>query len=234
MFDRTAFGVGCMRTYTLVQNSSTIAISGTVDGSSINSQGTNNFGQSSLVARYTGTIHADRQSNTVNTILFSGGSAIDGVVNGNWKPSVNGTSNSAAAADYGGKVSVSIADVNMAGRNLVADLLTGGTPANITNGQFDLASSEVNLTGGNVDYYGYINVLGFEVAVSGLAGTYDLTGQGGDLSGTALLSTQSLGGGMLRETLTIPINTTLPTVTVSGYAIILSKRFAASDLRLCR
>ena len=196
---------GVTRTYTIVQNNSTIAISGDVSGSTITSQGTNNFGQSSLVAQYSGSIITDRQSNTINTISFSGGSAIDAVVNGNWKPNAGGTTNSAAAADYGGKVSVSIADINMAGRNLVADLLTSGSPADITSGQFDLTTSDVNLTAGSVDYFGSL----FGIPI-GLNGTYDLAGQGGGLTGNASISTQSLGGGMLRETLTIPITRRAP------------------------
>ena len=202
------------RVYTLVQNSSTIAISGTVDGVTITSQGTNNFGQSSLVARYAGTIRTDRVSNSINSIAFLPGSSIDAIVNGSWRHGVGGTSAGPAPADYGGDLTVSGADIDMAGRGLVADLVTSGAALNIANGQFSLATTDVDLTAGNVDYRGLL--FGFIVV---LDGTYGLAGQGGDLSGTASLSTQSLGGGMLRESLTIPVDSTLPPVVVSGYSI---------------
>lgn len=206
---------GIERVYNLVQNSSTIAISGNVDGNTITSQGTNNFGQSSLVARYAGTIRTDRVVNTANTISFLGGSSIDAQVNGTWQPGVGGVSGS-AAADHAGRVVVSGSTVNMAGRGLVADLVTGGSPVSITNGQFSLATTDVDLIGGNVDYRGTIVII---VPITVLDGTYALAGQGGDLSGTASISTQSIGGGMLRETLTIPVNSSLPPVNVSGYNI---------------
>jgi MYXO-CTERM domain-containing protein len=207
------------RTYNLVQNSSTITISGNVSGNSITSQGTNNFGQTSLVARYSGSIIADRQVNTVNTFQFSGGSAIDAVVNGSWKPNSTVTSNSTSAADYGGKVNVSVGTVNMAGRNLVADLLSSGPPGAITNGQFNLGTSEVNLTAGSVDYWGFIDTIFGEIALTDVRSSYGLANQGGALSGTASISVQNLGGGMLRETLTVPIAAVLPPVSVSGYTI---------------
>lgn len=208
------------RTYTLVQNSSTIAISGTVDGTAITAQGTNNFGQSSLVARYSGDIVTDRVSNTINTISFLGGSTIDAVVNGNWRPTAGGASGGTAAADYGGKTAVSGADVQMAGRNLVADFLTTGSPINIVNGQFDLSTSDVNLTAGDVDYRVFFDTIFGDIVLAN--GSNPLAGEGGSLAGTATISTQSLGGGMLRETLTAPVSSTLPPVVVSGYNIILT------------
>ena len=212
VFHNAAWGV--QRNYTLDQNSSSITISGSVDGNTILTQGTN-----SLTAKYSGSIITDRQSNTINTISFSGGSSIDALVSGNWQPSVGGTSGTAAAADYGGRTTVSGANVKLAGRNLFADLVTGGAAMNIANGQFDLSTSDVNLVAGNVDYRGTITII-FEIEV--LSGTYPLAGEGGSLTGSALLGVQSIGGGMLRETLTIPIDSTLPTIDAEGYPISLT------------
>jgi hypothetical protein len=161
------------RIYNLDQGSSSITISGTVDGQPILTQGPN-----SLTAQYAGSIITDRISNTINTISFSGGSSIDAQVSGNWQPSVGGTSGSSAPADYGGRTTVSGANVRLAGRNLFADLLTSGA-VNISGGQFDLSTSDVNLVAGNVDYRGTITII---VEIEVLSGTYPLAGEGGSLT----------------------------------------------------
>src|SRR5262245_22311526 len=95
---------GVTRTYTLVQANSSITVGGTINTTNYGSGNIVPQSGTSLTTTYQGTILADRQVNTVNTIELFGGSTIDADMNGSWQPLPGGGSGS-QSADYGGKAS---------------------------------------------------------------------------------------------------------------------------------
>jgi hypothetical protein len=176
------------RIYTLDPAESSITLSGTVT-SQFGTAPIEQQGPGSLTTSYTGTIHADRTS---STIQFLSGGSIDANVSGSWQPLADASAGS-APADYGARVVFAIVVVNFAGRDLVADLTGFSTPVD-GSGNFDLANSDVNFTSGNIAYR----------ANFGLApGTETLAGRSGNLTGTATLTTEGM-----TETLLLPVSAT--------------------------
>jgi hypothetical protein len=179
------------RIYTIDPTQSSITLSGTVisqfGAAPIQQQGTG-----SLTTDYTGTLVAERTS---NSIQFTGG-AVDANVNGTWQPLPDASSGS-APADYGARVSFLFGAivVNFAGRDLVANLTGDVTPVD-ANGSFSLANSAVNFTSGNIAYRANIGTP---------TGTESLAGRSGELDGAASLDIQPDG---LFERLTLPVMAT--------------------------
>ncbi len=174
--------------YTLDPAQSSITLSGSVT-TQLGTAPIEPQGQNSLTTSYTGTIHADRTSSSIQ--LLPGGS-IDANVSGNWQPLANASVGS-AAADYGARVTFAIVVVNFAGRDLVANLTGPSAPVD-GSGNFDLTGSFVNFNSGNIAYRANF---GFS------PGTETLAGRSGNLAGTATLTTE----GML-EKLLLPVDAT--------------------------
>jgi hypothetical protein len=191
------FAIGAARAaardFNIVTNQSSIAVSGTVSGAlgtaPIQPQGTG-----SLTTQYTGTIKTDR---IASGISFLSGSTIDANTNGSWKPLADGSDGS-AAADYGGKATfIFIVTVNFAGRNLVAGLTSGVLPID-GSGHFDLSTTTVAFTSGDLAYR---SSTGSPVGFASIAGKSDT------LSGTGTLSSL-VQGTQTTETLALPVNST--------------------------
>jgi hypothetical protein len=147
-----------------------------------------------LTTQYTGTIKTDR---IASAISFLSGSTIDANTNGSWKPLADGSDGS-AAADYGGKATFTfIVTVNFAGRNLVAGLTSGIVPID-GGGHFDLSTTTVAFTSGDLAYR---SSTGSPVGFASIAGKSDT------LSGTGTLSSL-VQGTQTTETLALPVNST--------------------------
>src|SRR5215207_2542125 len=162
------------RDFDIVTNQSSIAVSGTVSGAlgtaTIQPQGTG-----SLTTQYTGTIKTDR---IASGISFLSGSTIDANTNGSWEPLADGSDGS-AAADYGGKATfIFIVTINFAGRNLVAGLSSGVLPID-GSGHFDLSTTTVAFTSGDLAYRSSADT---PVGFASIAGESDT------LSGTGSMS----------------------------------------------
>jgi hypothetical protein len=182
-----------VRDFNIVTNQSSIAVSGDVSGAlgmaTIQPQGTG-----SLTTTYAGTIKTDR---TASGISFLSGSTIDANTNGSWKPLADGSDGS-AAADYGGKATfLFIVTVNFAGRNLVAGLTSDILPID-GSGHFDLSTTTVAFTSGDLAYR---SSAGTPVGFASIAGKSDT------LSGTGTLSSLAQGT-QTTETLSLPVNST--------------------------
>lgn len=188
------------RNYTLDPAQSSIAVSGTVDsdlgtGKPIQTQGTG-----SLTTTYTGTINTIRLT---NSIQFVAGSAVDANTNGNWKPAADGLSDTAAPADYGGKISgvvlvVVPVTVNFAGRDFVFGL-TNPAALTVSSNQFSLTTTDATFTSGDIAYRSSLGTP---------AGHESVIGEDGTLTGNGTLGTLSQGG-LVYETLSVPTNTTI-------------------------
>lgn len=188
------------RNYTLDPAQSSIAVSGTVDselgtGKPIQTQGTG-----SLTTSYTGTINTTRLTNSVQ---FVAGSAVDANTSGSWKPAADGLSDTAAPADYGGKISgvvlvVVPVTVNFAGRDFIFGL-TSPAALTVSSNQFGLTTTDATFTSGDIAYRSSLGTP---------AGHESVIGEGGTLTGSGTLGTLSQGG-LVYETLLVPTNTTI-------------------------
>jgi hypothetical protein len=196
------------RIYTLDPAQSSITLSGTVT-SQFGTAPIEQQGPGSLTTSYTGTIHADRSS---STIQFLSGGAIDANVSGNWQPLADASAGS-APADYGARVVFTIIVVNFAGRDLAADLTGAITPVD-GSGNFDLANSTVNFTSGSIAYRANFGLT---------PGVESLAGNSGNLAGTATLTTEGAFEKLLLPvdaTFNIPIDaTTSANLTLDGQLI---------------
>ena len=181
------------RDFNIVTNQSSIAISGNVNGA-LGSSAIQPQGPGSLTTSYTGTIKTDRFASGIS---FLPGSTIDANINGSWRPLADAT-DGAAPADYGGKATFLIfITVNFAGRNLVAGLTSGILPID-ASGDFDLSTTTVAFTSGDLAYR---SSAGTPVGSASIAGESDR------LSGTGTLSSL-IAGTQTTETLTFPVNST--------------------------
>jgi hypothetical protein len=99
--------------FILDPNESRITLSGDVVGVSVQEQG-----PGSLTTQFEGSIRA---SLTSSNLQFTGGSVIDAVTNGVWKPLPEGKTGQ-APADFGGKASTFLANFEGAFREVVLDL----------------------------------------------------------------------------------------------------------------
>lgn len=141
------------RTFTIDQAQSTLTISGSFAGVTIQQQG-----PGSLTTRYTGNLETDL---TDTAITFVGGSAITALTNGNWQPAPGGEAGS-APANYGGQVVIIfVINGKAAVREVVLDLTSG--PLALVNGEF--ASQGLEFT------FPPTVATRFDYNYSGLAGT---------------------------------------------------------------
>jgi hypothetical protein len=163
---------------------SSLALSGSIQGSSYTAQGTG-----SLTNFYAGTIQA---SQTAGTIQFTGASLITAQTNGNWYPAVGGAALSTAPADYGATVSTVLGTVYAALRQVQFDVTSPSIT--VTSGQFSPAGLtfqfSTNVTS-TLDYYN-----------SFTAGTKTLTGNA--TNNVATLATLATVGST--QTLTLSVN----------------------------
>jgi hypothetical protein len=115
-----------LRTFTIDQARSSLAISGTFAGIAIEPQE-----PGSLVTSYTGTIEADV---TGSEIVLTGGSIIAALTNGNWEPAAGGIPG-VAPANYGGEVANFLVSGLAALREVRFDVTSGVLPVN--GGEFN-------------------------------------------------------------------------------------------------
>jgi len=115
--------------FTIDPAQSQVTISGNIAGATIQEQG-----PGSLTTKFGGTIKADVTSSTVQ---FTGGSAIDAEVNGDWEPGVGGAAGR-APADYGGQAPTVFFTAKGAFRNILLDVTSD--PLALSNGSFDASS----------------------------------------------------------------------------------------------
>lgn len=122
-----------LKTFTINQAQSSLAISGTFAGFAIEPQG-----PGSLVTSYTGTIEADVTS---SDILFVGGSVIAALTNGNWEPAAGGAPGT-APANYGGEVVNFFVNGQAALREVHFELTSDVLP--VSGGTFNAQASLFN------------------------------------------------------------------------------------------
>jgi hypothetical protein len=200
LFLATSAAQAATRTYNIVQLQSVVTASGKFidDLFDVEPQGAG-----SLVTNYTGSIVADREAGTIKFTSGASGSNIDATVNGNWLPGLTaGTSNTPAPADYGGFVA--FGDTVIAAQNLVTDF-NSAAPIPISSGSFDQTGIAISFKGTSAIRYRYDIGGGPVFGVQSLTGaqfTSNLTGTG----------TVSIAG--LVETLTMPIDVTIPIVDI--------------------
>jgi hypothetical protein len=159
-------------------------------------------GAGSLVTNYTGNIATDRTTGTIQFISGASGSNIDATVNGNWLPGLTaGTRTTPAPADYGGMVE--FGETLLAAQNLVADF--SSAPIAISSGTFDLSGITISFKGSSSLRYQY------DLGSGPVFGTQTLVGSqfASNLTGTGTISVAGL-----IETLTIPIDVTIPLVGI--------------------
>ena len=99
--------------FTIDSSQTQVTLSGTAAGLKVEPQG-----EGSLTTSFEGIVVAEV---TENTIQFVGGSQIDGVINGNWRPMANGVSGM-APADFGAKAGGGLLGGDGALRDLFLDL----------------------------------------------------------------------------------------------------------------
>jgi hypothetical protein len=192
-------------TFTIDSTQSQVALTGTVDGATIQAQGT-----ASLTNFLSGSINADL---TASSIQFETSNGIVGENNGTWQPAVGGGSGS-APANFGGEVHVSFVTAYAAIRN--AFLSLNSSPLALSGGNFDSTQLIFGLTNGcSMDY----NIGGFS------SGTTDLTG----LSTNSVADGAALTASGSVKTITIQINTTFNITRSPGAVLTLTGKIVATN-----
>jgi hypothetical protein len=191
--------------FSLVPASSSLTLSGSVNGSAISEQKAG-----SLTTTYSGTVRVDLDFTNQTIEFLPTGSAMNANNNGTWIPAVGGGtgfSPGSALGNYGGNVTISGLLTRVAARSLVGAFnstplpLTGTGPSTFPSGQ------TLQLTSGGVDYNNFL-----------LQGNAPLAGQGGANAASNGTFTD-LGNG--NYSLTMPSKATINTTT-SGFTIVLN------------
>lgn len=172
--------------FTLDTNQSSITLSGTVTGFSISEQAVG-----SLTTKIGGTILLVQSG---GFLQFPGGSQLILYTNGNWQPGAGGAAGVSAPGNFGGK----------------ASLVFLTAYAALRNGQLDLSSPALTLTGGNFNSSSLVfsfltnaaTVFDYNVPLAS-SGSVALT----SLSTNNITTNSTLTTANGVETLTIPINT---------------------------
>jgi len=142
---------GELKTFVLDTNSSSLTISGTLEGAAFQQQGAG-----SLTTKISGTIKAEVTS---SNITFVGGSVVVALNSGNWQPGTNGVAGN-APANFGVKVSVLLTTVMAAVRNTLLDVTSSALT--VTGGSFSGQGLHFNYPSNSTSVldYSYSGLLG--------------------------------------------------------------------------